>query len=622
MFFLKTFKRMLIAMGAISMLLFVILGFFFYNSSQNIKELSQLKYEIKNLETLTLLLRRNEKDFLARKDLKYEAEFKKNYEKLILNLDKVSLSIQHHGLQQDTIGSLKNILKIYSTNFYTIISISKSIGLHPKDGLYGSLRESVHNLETLLKENNSYKLQVDMLMLRRAEKDFMLRSDLEYLKKFDDSFKIFLSNAQDAKLPNHTQAMELLNNYKNDFYNLVKGYTEVGLTPNDAALGELRTTIHKSDKAVQKLHEHMNLAIKEKENTLSNLTIIVFTLLLFVMALFIFLVVKKINSKIQNIANSISYITHTKDLSSPIIIDGKDEISNLAKELNIMFKELKNVISDAKQSSHENASISHELSTTALSVGTNIEKSVSVIEQAALKASEIKNKIMIAIQDAQESQKDIKNADKNLTTARNEIVTLTSRVQQSAQLEVELAHRMDTLSHEASAVKTVLDVISDIADQTNLLALNAAIEAARAGEHGRGFAVVADEVRKLAERTQKSLTEINATINVIVQSIGDVSGQLNSNSTEVQELANISIDVEEKINISLKTVQHAVDASNKTVTDFETTGKNIEYIVSQVLEINEFSSQNARNVEEIVAVAHHLNSTTEDLHAKLEAFHT
>ena len=84
----------------------------------------------------------------------------------------------------------------------------------------------------------------------------------------------------------------------------------------------------------------------------------------------------------------------------------------------------------------------------------------------------------------------------------------------------------------------------------------------------------------------------------------------------------MSMDVDEKITQSLTTVQDAVKASDRTVTDFEKTGKNIEYIVAQVLEINEFSSQNARNVEEIAAAADHLNHMTDNLHAKLETFRT
>ncbi len=97
---------------------------------------------------------------------------------------------------------------------------------------------------------------------------------------------------------------------------------------------------------------------------------------------------------------------------------------------------------------------------------------------------------------------------------------------------------------------------------------------------------------------------------------------MNSNSAEVQELANVSTDVEQKINATVKIVHEAVKASDKTVSDFEKTGKNVESIVTQVTEINKLSAQNARNVEEIAAAADHLNSMTDDLHAKLEAFRT
>ena len=315
-------------------------------------------------------------------------------------------------------------------------------------------------------------------------------------------------------------------------------------------------------------------------------------------------------------------IGDNKNLTLAVNENAPLEISQMARSFNNLIVELKDLIETSKQSSSENASIAHELSTTSLGVGNNVEKSVYIVDAATKKANFIKSEIILSISDAKESKKDIIRANENLDEARNEVVILSSKIQHSAELEVELAHRMNTLSSDANEVKHVLEIIADIADQTNLLALNAAIEAARAGEHGRGFAVVADEVRKLAERTQKSLTDINTTINVIVQSIGDVSGQMSSNSEEMQELTNRATDVEKTINMTVSIVNKAVVASDKTVTDFEKTGSDVEAIVSQISQINEISSQNARNVEEIISAADHLNSLTDDLHSKLEVFRT
>lgn len=329
-----------------------------------------------------------------------------------------------------------------------------------------------------------------------------------------------------------------------------------------------------------------------------------------------------LNKPLKKFKDTLVSIGENKNLSMKVDEDAPKEISLMAKTFNNLSKSIAVLIETSKQSSSENAAISHELSTTATLVGANVEKSVTVVKAATQKAVEINSEITNAIADAQESKKDIIIANNNLSEARDDVITLTSKVQESAELEVELADRMNVLSTEAAQVKNVLEVISDIADQTNLLALNAAIEAARAGEHGRGFAVVADEVRKLAERTQKSLVEINATINIIVQSIGDVSGQMSSNSDDIQELANKASEVEEKINQTVNIVNEAVGASDRTVNDFENTGASIEMIVSQISEINSISSENARNVEEIASAAEHLNSMTDDLHSKLETFRT
>ena len=397
----------------------------------------------------------------------------------------------------------------------------------------------------------------------------------------------------------------------------------------DAHRETVEHLIHTMDQEISKSAHSLSVLLeasthqaKEDEHSIIN-TIVMISIFVFIFVNIVgYYIATNFKQAITKIQSHINFIADNKDLTTSVDITTKDEIGMIARDLNGLVLSLKDLIGSSKNSSSENASISHELSTTSMSVGTNVEKSVTVVDAATQQATTIRDDIMTSISTAQNSKKDILVANESLQDARSDVVNLTARVQHSAELEVELAQRMGTLSNEANEVKNILEVISDIADQTNLLALNAAIEAARAGEHGRGFAVVADEVRKLAERTQKSLSEINATINVIVQSIMDVSTQMTSNSEDVQALADLSTEVEAKINHSVSIVNAAVEASDTTVSDFECTGTSIEEIVTKISEINEISANNARNVEEIASAAEYLNSMTDDLHAKLETFRT
>jgi methyl-accepting chemotaxis protein len=374
------------------------------------------------------------------------------------------------------------------------------------------------------------------------------------------------------------------------------------------------------EKDLAKINE---AADKEITAQIIYFVLVAFGLILFNVLVNILLIKKNITNPLNNL------IERTKNLSSgdgdltrKLEIIGRDEIAEASEGINNFIEKVRILIADAKNLSNENSSISHELSTTSLEVGKLLEESTTVVNQTTEQADNIKNGMVGSIEEAKTSKSDLEEANVFLEEANKAILELTKDIKTSAATEIELAHKIQQLSSDTEQVKDVLLVIGDIADQTNLLALNAAIEAARAGEHGRGFAVVADEVRKLAERTQKSLVEINATINVIVQSIMDSSEQMSTNSKKVEELSLNAVNVESKINELSIIMGEATQLTDKTVVNYIETGNSMTGIITSIEKINDLSTQNARSVEEIASAAEHMNKMTETLNDKLSEFRT
>ena len=285
------------------------------------------------------------------------------------------------------------------------------------------------------------------------------------------------------------------------------------------------------------------------------------------------------------------------DLTRKLEINGKDEIAQASEAINNFIEKVRILINDAKHLSSENSSVANELSSTSLQTGKRVEDSTIIVNNTTKKGEEIQKSMRESIVTAEDSKADLQKASGYIKSANDAIKNLANQIINSAQIESQMAVKIEQLSKDAEQVKSVLVVINDIADQTNLLALNAAIEAARAGEHGRGFAVVADEVRKLAERTQSSLVEINATISVIVQAISDSSEQMSINSKTIQELTSVANNVENTINVMSEAMSNAIIMSDKTTEDYIKTGKSVNNIMEGISNINSISTENARSVE-------------------------
>ncbi|WRG94166.1 methyl-accepting chemotaxis protein TlpB [Helicobacter pylori] len=372
-----------------------------------------------------------------------------------------------------------------------------------------------------------------------------------------------------------------------------------------------------------------NKAIKEGVNKVFNentakLFLWILTATIALVVLTLIYAKLRIVKRIDELVLKINAFSHgDKDLRAKIEVDDRnDEISQVGRGVNLFVENARLIMEEIKGISTSNKTSMDKLVQIAQETQKSMQDSSTTLNSVKNKATDVANMMNISIEQSQGLRKRLIETQGLVKESKDAIGDLFSQITESAHTEEELSSKVEQLSRNADDVKSILDIINDIADQTNLLALNAAIEAARAGEHGRGFAVVADEVRNLAGRTQKSLAEINSTIMVIVQEINDVSSQMNLNSQKMERLSDMSKSVQETYEKMSSNLSSVVSDSNQSMDDYAKSGHQIEAMVSDFVEVEKVVSKTLADSSDILNIATHVSGTTMNLDKQVNLFKT
>ncbi|ASI92414.1 methyl-accepting chemotaxis protein [Vibrio mediterranei] len=576
-------KHQLLLLGSISVLAIASMlmsSSYFAKTTDN---LTNALNKLSQLEVTLLNLRRNEKDFLLRKDEKYLAKFRVNAEHFRNQQNELQLTLANAGVSLP--NQLSAELAAYEQAFTKLVNGYVVLGLNLSQGLSKEFLEVFHQE---LERNITHEL----------------------LQYHDD---VMFGNVATVTSTNNPSLNAV-------GQNVLKQREVIGFAYDQGLLGLTRSNSHKIETDFEDFNAQLNRVLDDKIQTIMTAKWTISVLLLVVIAALITYIVRAINLNVNRLQSTISDIAEHNDLTKRVSVKGNDEIASIGKAVNSLLDNFASLVGNTQKQSSELRSSStnmedelenvihqfHSQSDHTNSMATAVQQMVTTIDEIAQTTHNAADVVNKAADNSQNSRAFVENTVGNIESLSSVLAESNNEIR--------------SLNEHVGKIGGAVHIIQDIAEQTNLLALNAAIEAARAGEQGRGFAVVADEVRALASRTHQSTEEITNLVSAIQAQMTTVVTDIEQCNAQGAETLSASAKLDSALQQISEDMAEIQTNSDQIAAAIEEQGIVMGQVGESITELNEISNDNMSNARNCLDEVKNVSSQTTKMDSAISIF--